>query len=106
MRVRSPLMTGLALGASVALAACSVQLGGPGGLSGSPAPSSTAPSGAGPSGTAAPAAAPAGPDTLLTEPDQGFGPVYALIAAATSSVDLTMYELSDTTAEAGLAAAA
>ena len=51
-------------------------------------------------------AAASGPDTLLTEPAQGFGPVYSLIAAAKTSVDLTMYELSDTTAEKDLAAAA
>ena len=43
---------------------------------------------------------------LLTEPAAGAGPVYQLIAAARSSIDLTMYELVDSTAEADLAAAA
>ncbi len=42
----------------------------------------------------------------LTEPQAGMGPVYRLIAGARSSIDLTMYELADHTAEADLAAAA
>jgi phosphatidylserine/phosphatidylglycerophosphate/cardiolipin synthase-like enzyme len=41
---------------------------------------------------------------LLTEPASGIGPVYSLITGAKSSVDLTMYELADPTAEADLAA--
>lgn len=41
---------------------------------------------------------------LLTEPAAGIGPIYQLIARARSSVDLTMYELNDPTAETGLAA--
>jgi cardiolipin synthase A/B len=41
--------------------------------------------------------------TLFTEPDQGFSPVYDLINGASSSIDLTMYELADTTAEQDLA---
>ena len=41
---------------------------------------------------------------LLTEPASGIGPVYNLITGAKSSVDLTMYELADPTAEADLAA--
>ena len=41
---------------------------------------------------------------LLTEPGSGIGPIYKLIAGARSSVDLTMYELADPTAEADLAA--
>jgi cardiolipin synthase A/B len=40
---------------------------------------------------------------LLTEPASGIGPVYKLITGAKSSVDLTMYELADPTAEADLA---
>jgi cardiolipin synthase len=52
------------------------------------------------------AEAPAGALTLLTEPDQGLGPVYALIAAARRSVDVTMYELVDVQAEGALEAAA
>ncbi len=43
---------------------------------------------------------------LLTEPGSGIGPVYQLITGARHSVDLTMYELIDPTAEADLAAAA
>jgi phosphatidylserine/phosphatidylglycerophosphate/cardiolipin synthase-like enzyme len=41
---------------------------------------------------------------LLTEPASGIGPIYNLITGAKSSVDLTMYELADPTAEADLAA--
>ena len=41
---------------------------------------------------------------LLTEPAAGIGPIYQLIAGARSSVDLTMYELNDPTAEADLTA--
>ena len=41
---------------------------------------------------------------VLTEPAAGIGPIYQLITGARSSVDLTMYELADPTAEADLAA--
>ena len=41
---------------------------------------------------------------LLIEPGSGIGPIYKLITGARSSVDLTMYELADPTAEADLAA--
>ncbi len=41
---------------------------------------------------------------VLTEPGAGIGPIYRLITGARSSVDLTMYELNDPTAEADLAA--
>jgi len=57
-------------------------------------------------GTVAPPASAAAADTLFTEPDQGFSAVYGLIDGATASIDMTMYELADTTAEQDLAAAA
>jgi cardiolipin synthase len=41
---------------------------------------------------------------VLTEPEAGIGPIYRLITGARSSVDLTMYELADSTAERDLAA--
>ena len=41
---------------------------------------------------------------VLVEPAAGIGPIYQLITGARSSVDLTMYELADPTAEADLAA--
>ena len=41
---------------------------------------------------------------VLTEPEAGIGPIYRLITGARSSVELTMYELADSTAEADLAA--
>ena len=41
---------------------------------------------------------------LLTEPGSGITPIYKLITGARHSVDLTMYELIDPTAEADLAA--
>jgi cardiolipin synthase A/B len=46
----------------------------------------------------------AGSLQVLTEPEAGIGPIYQLITGARSSVDLTMYELADPTAEADLAA--
>jgi cardiolipin synthase A/B len=44
--------------------------------------------------------------SLLVEPSAGFSPVYSLFARARHSIDVTMYELADTTAEQDLAAAA
>jgi cardiolipin synthase A/B len=43
---------------------------------------------------------------LITEPRAGFSPVYRLIRGARHRIDMTMYELADTTAERDLAAAA
>jgi cardiolipin synthase A/B len=45
-------------------------------------------------------------DTLIIEPDAGFSAVYRLINRARHSIDVTMYEFADTTAEHDLAAAA
>jgi len=42
--------------------------------------------------------------TVLSEPQAGVSSIYKLITGAKSSVDLTMYELIDTTAESDLAA--
>ena len=50
-------------------------------------------------------AAPPAP-TLITEPDQGLGPIYSLISSAKHSIDLTMYEFNDTTAMGLLTTAA
>ena len=44
--------------------------------------------------------------TVYTEPAAGFSPVYRLINAAKHSINLTMFELEDTTAEHDLGAAA
>jgi cardiolipin synthase len=54
--------------------------------------------------TASRSAASAGRLRLLVEPGAGIGPIYRLITGARKSVDLTMYELRDATAEADLAA--
>src|ERR1700733_11227909 len=43
---------------------------------------------------------------LIIEPGAGFSPVYALIKGARHSIDMTMYEFADSTAEHDLAAAA
>jgi phosphatidylserine/phosphatidylglycerophosphate/cardiolipin synthase-like enzyme len=58
-----------------------------------------------------PAASPAHPPSapsaalqILTEPDQGMAPVYSFLASARRSLDMTMYELADPTAESVLAA--
>jgi cardiolipin synthase A/B len=61
---------------------------------------------AAPASAAAPRAAATPAYSLFTEPAQGFSPVYNRINAAQKSIDLTMYELEDTTAEHDLAAAA
>jgi phosphatidylserine/phosphatidylglycerophosphate/cardiolipin synthase-like enzyme len=44
--------------------------------------------------------------TLVTEPQDGLTPIYNLINSAKTSIDMTMYELTDTTAEQDLANAA
>ena len=43
---------------------------------------------------------------LVTEPADGYQQIYAVINSATTTLDMTMYELTDTTAEQDLAAAA
>jgi cardiolipin synthase A/B len=108
MRHRSLVTSALALGVALGTAACSVQFSAGGGSATASATASAPVSSAAPSGPASPVAdaSAAGPDTLLTEPAQGFGPVYSLIGSAKTAVDLTMYELSDPTAEKDLAAAA
>ncbi len=44
--------------------------------------------------------------TLITEPDDGFTAIYALVASARSTLDMTMYELVDTTMTTALLTAA
>ena len=44
--------------------------------------------------------------TFITEPSQGLSPIYDLISSAKKTIDITMYELTDTTVTAALAAAA
>src|SRR5436309_6596700 len=69
-------------------------------------------SGAAPGGTSTAGAVQAGTSgvtrsgPLIVEPGAGFSPVYSLINGARHSIDMTMYELSDTAAEHDLAAAA
>lgn len=41
---------------------------------------------------------------IIVQPDQGITPIYTLINSATSTLDLTLYELVDTTAEQDLVA--
>jgi len=70
--------------------------------------SSSMSAGASPASTSAPVtvrSSPRRPSVLrvLTEPAAGIGPIYQLITGARSSIDLTMYELADPTAEADLA---
>jgi phosphatidylserine/phosphatidylglycerophosphate/cardiolipin synthase-like enzyme len=92
----------LAAGASGCSSAVSQQTAQPATSSPAPAPSS-------PHSTAAPVTAAHAPHRaallrVLTEPGAGIGPIYQLITGARSSVDLSMYELDDPTAEADLAA--
>lgn len=69
-------------------------------------------SGADPGGTSTAGAVQAGTSgvtrsgPLIIEPGAGFSPVYSLINGARHSIDMTMYEFSDTAAEHDLAAAA
>jgi cardiolipin synthase A/B len=49
---------------------------------------------------------PAAQDSLVTEPGQGFSTVYNLINSAKHTINITMFEFADTTAEHDLAAAA
>ncbi|GLQ94504.1 phospholipase D-like domain-containing protein [Dyella acidisoli] len=47
-----------------------------------------------------------GTQTLVIEPDQGLNSIYNLISSAQSTIDMTMYELQDTTAQNLLCTAA
>jgi phosphatidylserine/phosphatidylglycerophosphate/cardiolipin synthase-like enzyme len=51
----------------------------------------------------APPASGAPPYVLVTEPADGLSPIYGLITSARRTLEMTVYELSDTTAEADLA---
>ena len=86
--------------ATLALAGCRIETsGGSGGGLGS----------ADASGGSGSTSVPSGPSqagSLIIEPNAGFSPVYGLIGKARHSIDLTMYELSDRTAEDDLGAAA
>ena len=59
---------------------------------------------AAPLATAAVSPAAASAYTLITLPDDGHGAVYSFIGSATHTLDMTMYELNDTTAEQDLVA--
>jgi len=102
-RLRFSVMVGpVVVGIAVVLAGCrglSAQVAGPSGGSDP---------GGGSSVVQAPGPVSAGSGALrvLAEPQAGIGPIYRLINGAKSSVDLTMYELIDSTAENDLAAAA
>jgi cardiolipin synthase A/B len=71
---------------------------------------STDPGGSGGSSSTVQAAGPvsagSGALRVLAEPQAGIGPIYQVINGAKASIDLTMYELIDQTAENDLAAAA
>jgi cardiolipin synthase A/B len=97
-------LAGLAL--VFGLSSCKVTMAQPGAPAtpGPASPAPTAASAATPSAAPQPAAPPAGGLSVLTEPQAGIGPIYRLITGARRSVDLTMYELRDPTAEADLAA--
>jgi phosphatidylserine/phosphatidylglycerophosphate/cardiolipin synthase-like enzyme len=103
-RLLVPVMVGVA----VALAGCH-------GLSAQLATSKTSGADSGGSGSggessgvqaAGPVSAGSGALRVLAEPQAGVGQIYRLIDGARSSIDLTMYELIDQSAESDLAAAA
>jgi phosphatidylserine/phosphatidylglycerophosphate/cardiolipin synthase-like enzyme len=97
-------LAGVAL--ALCLSSCKVTLSQPGAqpASARPAPSATTTAAATAAATARPSAPPAAGLSVLTEPQAGIGPIYKIITGARRSVDLTMYELRDPTAEADLAA--
>ena len=70
------------------------------------AATSASPSTSGPSTSGPPTPTVGDQLSLLVEPDRGIAPIYALIASARKSVDLTMYELVDTDADLALELAA
>jgi phosphatidylserine/phosphatidylglycerophosphate/cardiolipin synthase-like enzyme len=67
---------------------------------------SAAQASAGTSGTPAGTSGVTRAGSLVVEPGGGFSPVYNLVNGARRSIDVTMYEFADTTAEHDLAAAA
>jgi cardiolipin synthase A/B len=67
------------------------------------APASATPAPAGSHGSTGGSPGGTGDLRLLVEPQAGIGPIYRLITGARSSVDLSMYELTDRTAESDLA---
>jgi len=99
---------GLALALGLGVGGCkgaSVDLGTAKGSSGSGSGGSDGSGGAGSAGSGGGSAtASAGALTILAEPDAGVGLIDKLITSARRSVDLTIYTLRDTVAEAGLAA--
>jgi cardiolipin synthase A/B len=92
---RSLINAAAALGAAVAVAGC-------GALTAAASPAPAASPTAAPTATATSAAA----LQLVSEPQSGSKPFVAMIAAARTSVTLTMYELTDPVIEQALAAAA
>jgi cardiolipin synthase A/B len=100
-----------AAGLGVSVAACSGTVPGQGAASEQVAQDAAVGTPAAASGSAAvesaivrPSSSPTASLRLLTEPASGIGPIYKLITGARHSVDLTMYELADPTAEADLGA--
>jgi cardiolipin synthase len=69
-------------------------------------PAAAGASSAGPAAGPGPGSGAARVGALIVEPAAGFSPVYSLIDGARHSIDVTMYEFADTTAEHDLAAAA
>lgn len=88
--------------ATLALAGCRIETSGG---SGSGLGSGSADASSGSGSTSVPSG-PSQAGSLIIEPNAGFSAVYNLIGKARHSIDLTMYELSDHTAEDDLGAAA
>jgi cardiolipin synthase A/B len=103
------LLVPVVFGAVVALAGChgvTVQLASPPAKSGAGGGSSSSSSTSSKVSAPGPLSAGSGALRLLSEPQAGVGQIYQLINGAKASIDLTMYELIDTTAEDDLTAAA
>lgn len=93
-------LPGLALAAAVTLAIAGCKVNVPAAAGTGPVPGQSAD----PGQSSDPGLTRSGP--LIIEPGAGFSPVYSLIDGARRSIDVTMYEFADTTAEHDLAAAA
>ncbi|HEX4834471.1 MAG TPA: phospholipase D-like domain-containing protein [Trebonia sp.] len=110
MRRNFLIVAAAGLTVALGLAGCkaiSVDAGSDSGSGSSSSSSSSGSSGSGSGSTvtaSGPSGATSGQLTVLSEPNSGIGRIYSLITGAKHSVDLTMYELRDTTAENELAA--
>jgi cardiolipin synthase A/B len=92
---RSPILAALT---ALVLTACSSNANDTGSPPPAPTPDASTGQDAGTDAAISHDAAPeaGSPDTLIIEPDQGMQPIYDFIGSATKTLDMTMYDLTDT----------